>query len=87
MKKQRDDNFESFLDEINEKMQTFEEESTKEYILNQLATKFNLRKDMEKVEIEFKDLMSFFSYFQNHCAELGKKIKNNFGHHSILLIL
>lgn len=62
-------------------MQNFEEESTKDYILSQLMAKFNLRKEQEKVENEYKDLISFITYFENEYNEIESSYARNIQEH------
>lgn len=53
-------------------MQGIEDETTKEYMISQISTKFNLRKELEKLENEYKDLNYYTKYFELESQELGK---------------
>lgn len=66
------------MDEITEKIQNFDDETAKEFVLNQLSNKFHLKKEMEKIENESKDIDSYITQFDQEFNEVHANLgKNN----------
>ena len=69
--------FENYLDEINERMQNVDDENSKDFVLSQLANKFQLKKDLEKIESESKDITSYTIYFDQDFNGIKETLAKN----------
>ena len=69
--------FENYLDEINERIQNVDDENSKDFVLSQLANKFQLKKDLEKIENQSKDITSYTIYFDQDFNGIKETLAKN----------
>lgn len=65
------------MDEIHEKLQNFDDETAREYVLNQLSNKFHLKKELEKSENDSKDISSYITCFEEEFTEVQANLAKN----------